>query len=92
VRPRLTYESDPLFPRQRAKRLKGPDRPVRPPRPDTPSHRHGPRSGRFRPIDPPRWKAIRKDVARGLPRAVILLIYGISEREYDRALRAGKER
>lgn len=39
--------------------------------------------------DRPRWKAIRKDVARGVPMADVLSLYGVTEAQYWRALAAG---
>jgi hypothetical protein len=68
-----------------------PESPLRPPRLGKPSYRKGPKVAPFMRKDTVMWKAIRKDRARGLPRRLILELYGVNELEYDRALRAGQE-
>lgn len=90
----LSYESDPLYPAGREARLRAqelPVVPVRPPQPEKSPRRRRPDGSPPRRPDKPMWQAIRKDRARGLPRATILKAYRVSLDEYARAILAGKK-
>lgn len=53
--------------------------------------RYQKRAHKERVRDSVRLKAIRGDVARGVPMADVLALYGVTEAEYWRAMAAGAE-
>ena len=85
---RFTYDGDPLYPKDRTRRLAErelQELPVEPPKPDIPRRRPAPKAVR----DSMLRAAIRSDLARGLSVATIMSAYGVSELEVQRARKAG---